>query len=117
LNVNGTVGQNPVPGNPPAALIPPKNPLPHNPVPEAMPDYPLTATSPPYNGPTMEERAALAELRVALKSAWARRAAQFPPELADSIPPVPEVRLPARRLTRYELEEMRASTRDLRGSK
>ncbi len=121
FNVNGTVGQNPVPAHPPVGVAQPKNPLAQQPVPEvvpeAVPDYPLTATSPPYNGPTAEERAVLAELRAALKSAWAMRVAQFPPELAGSVPPMPEVRLPARRLTRYELEEMRASAKDLRGTK
>ena len=80
---------------------------------EKQPDYPITATPPPYNGPTAEERAALAELRAALKAASMKRAAAMPPEMAGMIPPIPDIRLPARRLTRYELEDIRKSTRDL----
>jgi hypothetical protein len=77
-------------------------------------EWPVTVTSRPYDGPTTAERAALADLRAALAMAHARQLKAVPPEARDMFPPVPDIRLPARPLTGFEIDELHRKAHELR---
>jgi hypothetical protein len=77
-------------------------------------DWPVTVTSAPYDGPTPEERKALADLRSAIAAAHARERNALPADLRPLMPAAPEIRLPARRLTSFEIDELRRKAAELR---
>lgn len=77
---------------------------------------PVNGTPPPYYGPTREEQAALNELRGAVQIAWKRTQTQMQGAGGPDAPsmPIPEIELPARHLTPFELNEIRRSAARLR---
>lgn len=73
------------------------------PVPQPAP----AAATPPFDGPTAEERALMDELRVAMTGHFRRMTAHLSPEERQLVPALPEVRMPPRHLTKYEMQEIR----------
>lgn len=107
VGVNGMFGDN---GN----TV--KQGVPKQIAPAFLPSDTPSATPPPYHGPTNAELAALKDLSAATKYAWVRTQVRMSEALGRDVGslPAPEVQLPARALTLYEIQNMHRIAAELR---
>ncbi len=82
----------------------------------ALPQLMLAPPSAPFDGPTQEERVLLQELQDAIDGYHRRLVANLGPEERQMVPSFPDVPMPMRHLTPYEMKAIRADIARFNGS-